>query len=300
MREELAASLRRLGQRAGALLPPEPAPDTLAEQILRHRVVPGVYGRYYELIDALQSGDSATAASLWAALGSLAAQPSSFRIVPLSTEGLGTEAERYSRLFYRGVDSVQLLSAPDSVTVQRVSTLLAEGLSLLDSVHQPWLAEIRALVAEVVLASAPEHALSGGSSMMLWGAVLVNADATTNRLKALSVLAHEATHMLLFGLARREPLTHNPPEDKFCIALRPTLRPMNAVFHATYVSGRLHVLYQKVRESAALNPAELAELETVSALQQQRFLQGLEVIRAHAVLSETARELIDEAAAVIG
>lgn len=295
MRSELAESLRRLGHRAAALLPANPSPDLIAQQTRQHRVLPGVFGRYYELIEALQAGNRTSAASLWAELGSLTAVPAHFRMCPFAAEALGSDSARYQRLFTRGQEAVGTFSAPEAPEAQRLTALTVEAMALIESVHAPWAQELRALVGEVVFVRVPRGTLSGGSSMMLWGTVLMNSAAVENRIAALSVLAHEATHLLLFGLARREPLTHNAPQESFSTPLRPTPRPMNAVFHATYVSGRLHALCGLLRASGALASAECAEVDDISSLQFERFVQGLAVIHAHGALSPIAQTLIDEA-----
>ena len=131
--------------------------------------------------------------------------------------------------------------------------------------------------------------------MMVWGAALVSVDARPDRIRVLSVMAHEATHHLLFGLARSEPLVTNPVGERFCTELRPTPRPMNAIFHSTYVSGRLHALFDVLGSRARLSDEELAHVNAISDLQQRRFQQGCDVILEKAKLTRLGRRVIEEA-----
>ena len=299
MRSELAESLLRLGHRASALLPPDPSPELLASQTRQHRVPPAVFARYYALISLLQRGDAPSAARLWVELGKLTSAPLEFRIRPFSVEALGPDASYYQHSFAQGQESPADFTTPEAFAVDRLTRLITEARTLLTSVHPAWAAELQALIGEIIAVRAAAESFKGGSSMMLWGTVIMNAGAVDSRIAALSVLAHEATHLLLFGMARREPLTRNPVEQKFSTPLRPTPRPMNAVFHASYVSGRLCALFRLLGASRALDTAEQTEVAALAELQQRRFEQGLEVILAHGGLSPVARTLIDEAQALI-
>jgi len=63
--------------------------------------------------------------------------------------------------------------------------------------------------------------------------VAVNVMPCPDRVRLLSVLAHEATHQFLLGMARSTPLVTNPVSERFHTPLRPTPRPMNTFFHST-------------------------------------------------------------------
>ncbi|WP_210201044.1 aKG-HExxH-type peptide beta-hydroxylase [Methylosinus trichosporium] len=302
MREDLAASLERLGARAGAVLPLAPDAAAIARDIRSRRVAPGVFGRYYDLVTALQTEDWTAAARLWREIAQEAARPADFAVLPFDAEALGDDAGRYQRMFTIGLAAAPQFARPDDDALTHLRESLSAALALLDAVHADWAAEIRALIGQVIAVVRPAAdavSMSGGSSMMLWGAVLIDVGARPDRIRVLSVLAHEATHQLLFGLARSEPLVMNPVRERFCTPLRPTPRPMNAIFHSTYVSGRIHALFEILRPRARLSDAEAALVAEISDLQRRRFAQGSELILEQARSSALGRRLIEEARDVI-
>ncbi len=74
-------------------------------------------------------------------------------------------------------------------------------------------------------------------------------------------------------------------------------RPMNALYHSTYVSGRTGRMCLEIldRCPGELSAAERLKLERTSELQRERFDQGYEVIRRDAQLTPLGRRLIEEA-----
>jgi HEXXH motif-containing protein len=298
MRADLSASLERLSARAGALLPTEANAAATAKNIRSHRVDPGVFGRYYDLIAALQTQDWDAAARLWREMSQLAAQPADFAVLPFDTDALGDDAERYQRIFTIGLAAAPQFARPDDDAMTHLRGTVSAALALLDAVHADWAAEIRALIGQLVAVVPPAAdamSISGGSSMMVWGAVLIDVGARPDRIRVLSVLAHEATHQFLFGLARSEPLVTNPVRERFSTQLRPTPRPMNAIFHSTYVSGRIHALFEILRSRARLSEGESALVAEISDLQRRRFQQGCELILERAGLTDLGRRVIEEA-----
>ena len=136
---------------------------------------------------------------------------------------------------------------------------------------------------------------------MAWGALMVNVKDAPGRVRVLDVATHEETHLLLLGAARTEPLVTNPVEERFSTELRPIPRPMNAMYHSTYVSGRSLWLCRALLERCAadLSRAELDQVESSAALQRGRFDQGLELIRRDARLTPLGHRLIEEAAEIL-
>ncbi len=175
------------------------------------------------------------------------------------------------------------------------------AMALLEALDSAWADEILQLTVRVIAAvpGSAEGAVSfsGGSSMMTWGALIVNAAQARHRIGMLVIATHETTHQVLFGVSREEPLLTNPVEERYATELRPVMRPMNAVFHSTYVSGRTALLCRSLMTQCAaeLSPAELQELQHLLDLQLARFDQGYEVIDRHARLTPLGRRLIDEA-----
>ncbi len=298
MRDDLAKSLERLHSRAQSVLPREPGVERIVGNLRTRRVRPGVFARYYDLITALQKQDWAASAQLWNEIAAASEDQARFDILPFNVQALGDDAERFWRFFTTGAATGACFNEPVVQSFKELQRAVPEALSLLDSVDGAWAAEIRSLITQVIAMVATAGnatTMSGGSSMMTWGAVLINVATGPDRIQTLSVLAHEATHLFLFGVARSEPLVTNPVSERYSTQLRPTPRPMNALYHSTYVSGRLHVLFEILLRKAELSAAERTSLDEMSVLQKQRFEQGCSVILQEAKLTPLGRRLIEEA-----
>ena len=302
VRHSLANSLQRIADRAEPVLPDDIVSAEFIAAIRAHRVHPGVFGRYYDLVSALQNQSWDHASKLWREIADLALMPAGPAIVPLDVESLGEDVERYRRMFTTGLTPRPDFTAPDEHAMDDIRRTVPIAMALLDDVHPAWARELRSLIGQIVAVVPAKHdslSISGGSSLMLWGAVLVNSLPGPDRISLLSLLAHEATHQLLLGMSQSEPLVTNPVSERFHTELRPTPRPMNALFHSTYVSGRIHALLELAKTSASLSGAERAHAGEMSDLQQQRFQQGCAVILREATLTELGRSLIEEARDVL-
>lgn len=299
VRDHLAESLLRIADRASAVLPDGVSTDYVAA-IRAHRVHPGVFGRYYDLVQALQDRSWNDASRLWREIANLAPAPADMAVIPLNS--LGDDVERYRRMFTMGLLQRPDFAAPDDRAMDDVRRSVLGALALLDVAHPAWARELRSLIGQVVavVPAKPETpTISGGSSFMLWGAVLVNIKPLPDRVGSLSVLAHEATHQFLLGMSRSQPLVTNPVSEHFHTELRPTPRPMNALFHSTYVSGRIHALMEILTADADLSEAERTWTAETSDLQRRRFQQGYSVILREADLTDLGRTLIEEAGDVL-
>ena len=301
MREDLAASLERIGSMAAAVLPGEGRLGEAAGHIRSHRIEPGVFALYYDLVFALQNRDFAAAADLWNKLMARAAAEPQSRLMRYRPTHLGEDAERFQRLTSIGTPDPAVFCDPQEEDWLRFHETAPAALDLLQRAHPAWAEEVRELGVWTI-AAVPElrpdaRGFSGGSSIMAWGAILVNVKDWTDRLGVLGVIAHEATHLLLFGLSRSEPLVTNPVGERYQTEARPMPRPMNALYHSTYVSGRTGRMCLEIldRCHGELSEAERLKLAQTAERQRQRFDQGYEVIRRDAQLTPLGRRLIDEA-----
>ena len=302
MREDLAASLAKIAVMASGVLPQGPGLQTALDHIRAHRIEPGVFALYYDLVFALQARDLAAAGALWSdLLGRAVAEPEP-QLLRFGARDLGADAGRLSRLLTIGsARPPEFCDPSDGDWAGFVETVPA-ALALLEQAAPAWAEELRRMVVWTLAAvpgAGPDAPLySGGSSVMAWGALMVNVKDAPGRIRVLDVATHEETHLLLLGAARTEPLVTNPVEERFRTELRPIPRPMNAMYHSTYVSGRSLWLCRALQDRCAadLSPAELEQVESSAEVQRGRFEQGLDLIRRDARLTPLGHRLIEEAA----
>ena len=303
MRDDLARSLERLGEMAAAVLPPGEDVQSALAHIRRHRIEPGVFARYYDLVFALQAKAYDKAAALWGEISALAVETPEPQLLPFEPKLLGEDCERFCRLLTLGQGGGPMFAPPTSAEWLGFEPRAEEALALLARLSPAWSGEIGALLTRVIAAVPGPDArqrFAGASSFMVWGAIFINVSQERDRIAVLLSLVHEATHQLLFGLARDEPLVTNPPGERFTSPLRRDPRPMDGVFHATYVAARLSCLFELLASGhPAVTPDERADAARRIAPMRGRFAEGHAVVASEALLTPLGRRVMEEAASQV-
>ena len=297
MRLDLALSLERLGVMAAAVLPGEVDMSAAVARIRTDRIEPAAFALYYNLIHTLQAEDFGRARGLWRDIAQVAMRPVQLELIPYDAILLGADAARFQHLFAMGWQEAVIFAAPDAGNWRRFHNDAVQALDLLATLSPAWSHELDALLTRVYGALPPEaegRRFAGASSFMVWGAIFLNVRKADNRIRVLAGLVHEATHQLLFGASRRQPLAANNPTSRYASPLRSDPRPMDGVFHATYVSARLAYLYGLLSE-AEVTDAERAYAGEKVERQRRRFEQGLAVLRDQGQLTPLGMRLMEEA-----
>ncbi len=286
IRGALAASLRTVY----AQLPPgTPGDDDRLDHVLSRIVAgpirPSVFGLYADLVESILSGNDAARDALGRDILQLDPRGDGTRILALTDEDLGAgQAERYARLVDDDPDRPYSILAVDG-RFEDAHARVSAALQLLDEGVPELAREIRDLVREIVLVQdggeTEGRSFDGASTFYLWGAVLLNVDKAT-RLDLAQQIAHEAGHLLLFGLIMGQPLTENDLEERFTSPLRRDARPMEGVVHAAYVLARMSYTLARLLQSGLLSPKEEADARRDLASHHDGFFDTLPLIERHA------------------
>ncbi len=159
--------------------------------------------------------------------------------------------------------------------------------------------EFKVLVSDIVIVvgdDQAEYQFDGGSSYFLWGALFLNANSHQNEIMMLEVLVHESAHMLLYACASDEPLVNNPDDELYPSPLRHDPRPMDGIYHATFVSARMHWAMQQLIASGYLNESDKKIALKARDEDTNNFWAGYKVVCEHAKLTKTGQEIMDAAA----
>lgn len=254
---------------------------------------PVAFGLYYELGEAMIDGDRERALSAARALGQVGP-----RGVAMSVGHVGAAdgIERVLRL-RMGAEAAQFAPVTAAMADDFAARVDA-GFALLERGLPDLAGEIRAIVHELLFAQAPAGAaieFDGASHYQFWGLLLLNPRYHPTPLAVAEVLAHEAGHSLLFGMTIDEPLVANPDTDLYPSPLRLDPRPMDGIFHATFVSARMAWAMEELAESGVLSDEERERALAAAAVDRENFAKGMGVVDAHGVLSETGRAVIEAA-----
>ena len=265
---------------------------------------PALFTAYYQLVLALvenlEQVDDKVAQLV--TLGSDCQRPS-MRFKDFSDPGLGGAAQVSLYRFAFDTDSTTSFRfwPPSLEDSQETQASILRGLDLMARTSPTLRAEFDMLVHEIILAApsvgAREWRFDGASSYMLWGALALSVDERQSDLQRMETLAHECAHSLLFGFSIDEPLVLNDDSDRYSSPLRQDPRPMDGIYHATYVSARMHYAMSSALNSGLLDAAQQAEAQARMATSEQAFFSGFSVVEAHADLSPTGQAVMEAAVA---
>lgn len=263
------------------------------------RVSPAVFASYYQLVLSILSGEDFTE-KVYDLIDTVESREI-LVFKDFSTAGLGSE--KMISLYTASLDTDDKLSfgffPPKPEESNRTKVSVMRAITLMRQLVPDLAAEFEAIVIEVLLAAAanePDAArFDGASSYMLWGALALSVDDEKSDLEMLETLAHEAGHSLLFGLTIEEPLVKNDDDDLFESPLRPDPRPMDGIYHATFVSARMHHAMQECKQSGQLKKEQLTECETYLKASKQAFIDGYSVVADSGDLTATGKTIMDNA-----
>jgi hypothetical protein len=290
MRSRLAGSLRYIFEQGeGHLTVPQPQCEEFITALENGPVSPLAFSFYSDAVLAIEEDDVAGGSRLLTEMVSLPTPSGGVDIIELADPSQDSIAERYARFLNTDPSITFEIFAPTKDTAARCQSQIRDAFALLDSGDPELAAEIRALLRQIVLASGSKdpkaYTFDGASSFMLWGAIILNADRKDGAIEMAQVLAHESAHNLLFGFSADEALVKNSPDELFSSPLRKDPRPMDGIYHATFVTARMHRVVRQLLESGVLDAAAEKTARKDLAENARLFKQGIETVQKFAKLS---------------
>ncbi len=298
MHRELGASLEHVVERFRAQVTgvadlPVTALLERLEAGLPH--APGLFGRYYDLVVLLLDGELESAQALLRRMCGEQPVPAGQQVGVLVPPERSDRDRLYRDRMAGGMpDGLSLHPPPPSVAEDFVRRYHA-GLGLLRQGVPELAAEVEAIVRDVVgVVGGPDDSgeFHGGSHFQLWGALFLNAQLHRSRIAMAEVIAHESAHSLLFGFCTREPLVLNEDADRYPSPLREDLRPMDGIYHATFVSARMHWAMARLLASGLLTEPEAREAQAAMAEDARNFRAGEWVVADHGQLTRHGQALM--------
>ena len=265
-----------------------------------NRVRPAVFGHYYRLVFSILNNENDLHNRVDNLVASLQVQPE-LTIRDLSATGLGGDS--LVTLYQQCLDTDENMRfgflSPEPKISQQMREAVSRALQLMSRILPELFEETHAIISEIVLASATKTpnspSFDGASSYQLWGALVLNADEEKSDMEMVETLAHEAAHSFLFGLTIAEPLVYDD-EARFNSPLRQDPRPMDGVYHATFVSARMYYAMYNASKSSLLTDTQKSECERCLLASRKAFYDGFEVISNVAEeLSDTGRVIMQNA-----
>jgi len=224
------------------------------------------------------------------------AQP--WRVLAMDDPAHEKYMNRYARSMNTDPNSNLSMQAPSGDLAVRFSQRVMAGYRLLEATAPELAAEFDELVSDVIMVVGDDEAtyqFDGGSSYLLWGGLFLNATSHETDVAMVELMAHESAHILLYACAADEALVNNPDKELFASPLRHDLRPMDGIYHATFVSARMHWAMAQLIRSGQLDEAASAAAEVARIEDLKNFWTGYEVIARHGQLTRTGSEVMQTA-----
>lgn len=259
------------------------------------RFPPSTFGLYADLVLDISDDELEAAEQLLGALVRERPSAEPMRVLSLDHPDLQEHRERYARLMGCEPGGDFVILPPPADKAERFERMLGPAMKLMRDAAPALADEFDVLVDQLVMVSGEErngYQFDGGSCYMLWGALFLNIGIERSPVALIEVLAHESAHMLLYGFAAEEPLVLNDDDERYRSPLRIDERPMDGIYHATYVSARMHWMMSRLIDSGRLEAAARDEAEAARRADARNFAAGDEVVRQHGRLTGTGDALM--------
>lgn len=290
MRSRLADSLDHIFGQANELLNiPQERIQEFLSRLRNQPISPLAFSFYSDAVIAIEDDDIEGASELLSELITLPSCNGELEISALADPKDDSIAQRYARFLNTDPSVTFEIFPPSQEAFTNCTSQIQDAFALLDKGDPELAGEIRALLREIVLAAGSKDpkamTFDGASSFMLWGAIIINADRRDGAVGMTQMLAHESAHNLLFGFSSDEALVDNPPDELFPSPLRLDPRPMDGIYHATFVTARMYRVVRQLLESGVLNGAERQKAEKDLADNARLFKKGIETVEKYAKLT---------------
>jgi hypothetical protein len=302
MRVRLADSLVHIVERSRGVVPLDESVLLRLVAKLRHqRFPPLIFALYYDIVDAIHQDRLVDAESILVELGRQNPIADKLRIAALDSTVMGcSTVERYCRMMDTDANSRYRYSAPPVEIVCNFGEQCKEATALMARAAPELHGEFSNLVSEIVLATGESNegtGFAGASSFLLWGALFINPEGDQPLISLIETFAHESAHSLLFGLMLKDSFVLNADRERFKSPLRKDPRPMDGIFHATFVIARMHYAMQRLIKSGLLNGEDIEVAKVSLEGHQKSFADGLATINRHGRLTNHGAAIMSSAAA---
>ncbi len=300
MAERLAGSLLHILEQAGdaAGLSPEQRAGLASRLDRRGPFRPGDFGAYNDILRAISGDDGELLRHSFQRLCQ-APEPGSGPVVIGFSEGeLGPlKFDSYRRFAAADTDIPMPLRAPTAQELTDLRQRVDEAMAWFGELDSAFAAEIGEIGQEVI-AAPPDQTLTGNdyggiSIFEMWGAVFMNPNRVAHSTPETALgLVHEVTHHLLFTFCTDERLTLNDPRSRYRSPLRDDKRPLEGIFHATFVVARMHLAARQILDFRGLAGAEADRIAATLPEYESKFADGVSVVREHGDLTATGDEVM--------
>lgn len=310
IQDRLAESIGHVLEQCRGKVPFDEASGENLLDILRsdRAVSPEIFSAYFRAVRAIMDhGDEPWDASrtrIEAALKTLLAGPfiaeSGVSVRPLSPAYFDAEAERELRdnFVSESLLDEQIVTV-DAAAADELAQTVGHAVALIREHAPETFSELERCVSEIVPASGRNSAdgmeFGGCSSLERWGSILINSSAQPTTVVLCESIIHEGAHNVLFGTSPVEFHIRNGPDELRKSPLRVDPRPLDGIYHATFVLARMCYGMREFAASPTLDPALRTEARKRADEALKLFWDGYAVLDEHADYTDYGRAIMTAA-----
>lgn len=275
---------------------PKASLDAGIKMIKEHLLLPDCFAAYYELVHAVNSQDFTRAQTLFEEVLDTKNASEELEFFAFNDPETDPRSRRYKSMVDTDPDLPFAIRPISVKTFEQASKLLDESLDLIEECAPELYDEITEILRVICLGVGPEekgaYTFDGASAFELWGAIVLNANEARDVVDLVQTLAHESCHVMLFGYCIDGTLVHNPDDELHASPLRADPRPIDGIFHATFILARMHYAAKKLAESGLLDASLQTKAEDEIARRKASFYDGLGTLKKHARYSKEGEALM--------
>ena len=256
------------------------------------RECPYLYSLHFKLVDAVQEDKLDEAAILLETIAKLDPAAADLLVTDLRPNVFPWDVGAVSEYFNAEEAIIYRYGAPDDIEVPDRQDQVAAALHLLKTAAPELRSEFDELITAIIFAKRQQidgadtsGGFGGASALRAFGGFLLNVETEPTVVDCAASLIHEQAHNLLFALSPMEGVVSNSENERFSSPLRDDARPMEGIFHATFVLARMAYSMAQLRKSGQLSSADDQAACLVQDDCVPLFFDGLKTVREHGQLT---------------
>jgi len=176
------------------------------------------------------------------------------------------------------------LEPPSEENFEQTCANIEIALDEIEKISQPFFEEISTFVSSYLIIKS--NRFIAGSSFPLIGLIGLSEKLSVEKL--IELIVHESAHQYIYHLTVFDGLCEGV--GAFKSPLRKDPRPIEGIYHATFVLSRLIAFYAEAKANSSLISEEV--INNLLKNYQMKFEDGYQTIMKHGLLSELGRKLI--------
>ena len=283
-------------------------PESQVEALLSRiragaRETPFLFSLHFKLLEAIEDDRLDEVDALIARIVSVEPAEPGILLTTFDPVDFPWDWETVAGYFAAENDSLFRYVPPSADLVPTRMAQVEDALELIRQTLPGLAAELNEVITTVILASGVSLAdeatsvmpFQGASALRAFGATVLDVNSDQSVVDCASSLIHEEAHSTLYALSPMDGVVTNPDDERHSSPLRDDPRPLEGIFHATFVLARISFGMDAMLSSGQLASDERDAATEVVSNSRPLFFDGLTTLRRHANLTPAGDAALEAA-----